>query len=184
MLLNRSFSFINITLEPTEDGQQGASTEQAVEKEKEVSKENVETSPLTVESTEKTKSVSLAPDNTNRAYSPIIEDPSERDSRPPSTDLADSGAKNDDVPSRAVSPAAVPVSSVSPIPGQSRPMSPISSSSQSKTPEPASPTPGKDDKNDVASKSTNATTNQPIFKPLTTDKGKSKTTGKNIGGWI
>lgn len=29
-----------------------------------------------------------------------------------------------------------------------------------------------------------ATQDQPIFKPLTTDKGKSKVYGKTIGGWI
>lgn len=49
--------------------------------------------------------------------------------------------------------------------------------------------PGGSQLNEAAAKdgttpSTEMSLPQPIFKPLVTEKGKSKTTGKSIGGWI
>ncbi|XP_031631635.1 transient receptor potential protein [Contarinia nasturtii] len=179
--------------ESTDDGKQiqEPSVEQKVDidKKPENNKEKVETSTLSVESDNSTQSDNVASAMTSRAYSPIIEDPNERDSRPPSTDLVESGGSR----------ASLPMTSASPVPDQSRTMSPISGSSRSRTPDasmpdkaisskPTSPTPVErtkvDEKVDDTKSTVEANTPQPIFKPLTTEKGKSKTTGKSIGGWI
>lgn len=132
--------------------------------------------------------------STSRAYSPIIEDPRERDSRPLSTELVDDKeVKLDDevsISSRATSIASramSPDSNLSRTITGSRPISP----EQSATMEPSAQS------NVIASgsqlneaaekdetKSSSEMSSQPIFKPLVTEKGKSKTTGKSIGGWI
>lgn len=131
----------------------------------------------------------------SRAYSPIIEDPIERDSRPSSTDLVDDKTvKLDDelslssratsMPSRAMSPASIRSTTISPAPVSamgSRTISPVPSvqpndiASGSQLNEAAE----KDD-----SKPSSEMSSQPIFKPLSTAKGQSKITGKSIGGWI
>lgn len=109
-----------------------------------------------------------------RAYSPIIEDPRERDSRPPSTDpLADSIS----IPSRTMTPS-LPSRASSPLPGSS-------SKTEVKDQEKDE---SKDDSNQTKEESNDKSIveakPEPIFRPLITEKGKSKTTGKNIGGWI
>lgn len=144
-----------------------------------------------------------------RAYSPIIEDPRERDSRPASTDptedkrfnMQSKQFDNVSIPSRATSPALAQ----SPQPPSPQIMSPVSMPSRAASPATplrlgspipstsiqidneitgvSSPANESDTKNDTNS-SSRSTTPQPIFKPLTTEKGKSKTTGKSIGGWI
>lgn len=154
---------------------------------------------VSTDSEEGTQSETLA--IASRTYSPIIEDPNERDSRRGSTDLLESSMKDDDVSisSRAISLASgsVPTSSDSPISEQPQAMTPtseaiasVSSPSQAQSLEPTEPTidqtKSTQASNETAKKDepkSNKVSSQPIFKPLT-DKGKSKTTGKNIGGWI
>lgn len=123
----------------------------------------------------------------NRAYSPIVEDPNERDEKG-SKRLDDDLSVSEQ--SRAASPSsrsrtpqpttASPKRATSPKTEQSETTSPIAGVS-------AKENAGTKDESSVkvVSKSSEKTTsNQPIFKPLVTEKGKSKTTGKNIGGWI
>lgn len=118
-----------------------------------------------------------------RAYSPIIEDPRERDSRPASTDpIADSLntqlSDNISIPSRVPStPSSVPSRANTPVPSTSK-----INEMEAKEPKIQSKELSKDEKPEKASKS--EIKSEPIFKPLHTDKGKSKTTGKSIGGWI
>lgn len=38
--------------------------------------------------------------------------------------------------------------------------------------------------NDLLKPTDEPSSSQPIFKPLTSDKGKSKSSGRNIGGWL
>lgn len=111
--------------------------------------------------------LSSPPSDVGRSYSPIIE---ERDSRPASTDPiddrkgsvsskpADSGSS---MASRSVSPALE---------------TPVNSTEASATKSTLSV-----DKSPLPSRQT---TPEPIFRPLYSDKGTSKTTGKTIGGWI
>lgn len=128
--------------------------------------------------------------NTSRAYSPIIEDPTERDSRPSSTELVDNKSiKLDDelslssrapsIPSRAMSPASIGSKTISPEQSKSATPEPLAQSKDIASGTQLNEMAEKDE-----SKPTSEMSCQPIFKPLATEKGKSKTTGKSIGGWI
>lgn len=114
----------------------------------------------------------------SRAYSPIIEDPRERDSRPSSAELVEGKLiKLDDdlsISSRAISPTSVPDNF------KEMPAS-VSSPTVSST---VSPTTGKLSQTDAKDEFNSGQSSQPIFKPLATEKGKSKTSGKTVGGWI
>lgn len=132
----------------------------------------------------------------SRSYSPIIEDPRERDSRPASVDPSDrSNIKQDDtmsLSSRAMTPSSMSMSrSASPAAGPSQEMLPASDPSRRtsltvKTLNEIGSEPKNESiqLNESDNTSENKETLQPIFKPLITEKGKSKTTGKSIGGWI
>lgn len=127
--------------------------------------------------------------NMIRSYSPIIEDPSERDSRPASTDPNEN---------RRLSMTPKPMDNGTPTP--SRSVSPALEPSQisgSPSTLPLNDTPDVEvaatktnlnvDKSTAAQQSPSSSrqaTPEPIFRPLITEKGKSKTTGKSIGGWI
>lgn len=139
--------------------------------------------------------------STSRAYSPIME---ERDSRPASVDPTEKkslikGNDNMSLPSRAVTPSSMPSRAVSP---NIEPQPNVSNlpSSESILPSGETSTEANADVNnaniqpretnksdgntDAKSASESEEKLQPIFKPLITEKGKSKTTGKSIGGWI
>lgn len=139
----------------------------------------------------------------SRSYSPIIEDPRERDSRPASVDLIERRESNFQfkegdnmsitsravtpssmIPSEAMTPSSVRSRAVSPNVELARDSSPASGSVRAITPTAkASNELNAEVKNDKPT-SDSTDTLQPIFKPLVTEKGKSKTTGKSIGGWI
>lgn len=128
----------------------------------------------------------VAPANIIRAYSPIIEDP--RESRPASTDPIEYNAtkKSADsisIPSRAMTPAGVPSRASSPLPETSS-KAEVKDESNEEPKEGSSQTKELDAKKESNEKSTAEVKSEPIFRPLITEKGKSKTTGKNIGGWI
>lgn len=128
------------------------------------------------------------PIDIGRSYSPIIEDPRERDSRPASTDPIED--RRDTIsPNLMDNNASIPSRSVSPVMEPTR----ITSSEtkvQTDTKEASTTVAGSPPKTNLAvdaqpsSSSSRQTTPEPIFRPLITEKGKSKTTGKNIGGWI
>lgn len=138
----------------------------------------------------------------SRSYSPIIEDPRERDSRPASVDPSDrSNIKQDDtmsLSSRAMTSSSMSMSrSASPAAGPSKEILPASDPTRRTSltvktlneigSEPKNETIQLNETNEMnASENTkeNEERLQPIFKPLITEKGKSKTTGKSIGGWI
>lgn len=137
----------------------------------------------------------------SRSYSPIIEDPRERDSRPASVDLIERRESNSQfkegdnmsipsravtpssmIPSRAMTPSSVRSRAVSPNVELARASSPASGSVRAITPTASNELNAEVKSDKPTSDSTD--TLQPIFKPLVTEKGKSKTTGKSIGGWI
>lgn len=145
----------------------------------------------------------IAIPSTSRAYSPIIEDPRERDSRPASVDPTERGGdiKLDDnmsLPSRAITPSSMPSRAATPSGESSAADVPASEPNRAVSPasDPFAVTTnaennGPNDNNQTNAKQQSTETennsepkNEPIFKPLITEKGKSKTTGKNIGGWI
>lgn len=116
-----------------------------------------------------------------RPYSPIIE---EGESRPASTDpIEDSShrkqsADNISIRSRAMSQASAPSGVGITIPGTSAQVDVETAKEETKE------VPKVEPKTDVKPPNEPTTTTEPIFKPLHTEKGKSKTTGKSIGGWI
>lgn len=125
----------------------------------------------------------------NRAYSPIIEDPRERDSRSASVDPSErselsSQTKQDDnvsSSSRTHTPSSEPSRMVTPTLGQalSSALPALETSAKgrgSKVADIGSHLEGKSNDSSVEL--------EPIFKPLKADKGTSKTTGKSVGGWI
>lgn len=120
-----------------------------------------------------------------RPYSPIIE---EGESRPASTDpIEDSShrkqsADNISIRSRAMSQASAPSGVGTPIPGTSAQVDVETAKEETK--EVPKVEPKVEPKTDVKPPNEPTTTTEPIFKPLHTEKGKSKTTGKSIGGWI
>lgn len=129
----------------------------------------------------------------SRSYSPIIEDPGERDSRPASVDLIERRESNSQfkegdnmsIQSRAMTPSSVRSHAVSPNVELARASSPASGSVRAITPTAkASNDLNTEVKNDKSTNDDSMERPQPIFKPLVTEKGKSKTTGKSIGGWI
>lgn len=128
-------------------------------------------------STDTLASVSAQPTDIARSYSPIIEDPTERDSRPASTDPIED-RKESITPNLMDNNASIPPGSVSPILEPTR----IASDTTAKTDTAEASAPPKTSSNVDAQPSSSSS--QPIFRPLITEKGKSKTTGKTIGGWI
>lgn len=109
-----------------------------------------------------------------RPYSPIIE---EGESRPASTDpIEDSSHRKQsaDNISQASAPSGVGIT----IPGTSAQVDVETAKEETKE------VPKVEPKTDVKPPNEPTTTTEPIFKPLHTEKGKSKTTGKSIGGWI
>lgn len=163
--------------------------------------------------TEQQSTSSSVPETSSefRSRTPIPEDPTE--SRRSSDVLSSHIPTPVPHPSRATSPSEVTPSPIpetisrvasptqqtglrvaSPVPASiSRAASPTqATSSRIASPEPvvsrsASPKPGTskqtDDDKPSESKEDEAKP-EPIFKPLVSDKGKSKVYGKNIGGWI
>lgn len=117
-----------------------------------------------------------------RSHSPIIEDPRERDSRPPSTDPIED-RKIGISPNPMDNSTSTPSGSVSPALESSR-IDSVATMQTDDTPD----TGASDTKTSLnaqqSSSSSHQTTHEPIFRPLITEKGKSKTTGKSIGGWI
>lgn len=135
----------------------------------------------------------------SRSYSPIIEDPRERDSRSASVDLIErresysqfKESDNMSIPSRAVTPSSmIPSRAMTPSSVRSRAVSPnVELGSSPTTGSVRAITPTASNELNAEVKNDNPTSDstdtlQPIFKPLVTEKGKSKTTGKSIGGWI
>lgn len=120
-----------------------------------------------------------------RSYSPIIEDPRERDSRPASTDPIED-RKGSIPPNLMDHTASIPSRSATPVLEPTRAAS--ATAVKTDTAEaPADVTPAKASLTADAQQSSSSsrqTTPEPIFRPLIVEKGKSKTTGKNIGGWI
>lgn len=106
-----------------------------------------------------------------RAYSPIIE---EKESRPASTDPIEDRKPDDNISirSRSMSAASIPSGT------SAQDSKEINTADDSKKETEATP------EEVPTNESISDDKTQPIFKPLHTDKGKSKTTGKSIGGWI